>query len=117
MALNLERLSEAGIEIHTLLATGGGALSHIWLQMKADILNRPIVSLGAAQSGTLGCIMLAGVACGIYSSLEDAESVYVKVRHTYTPDSGKHEHYNKWYNKYKKCYEAVKSVMTVDQEV
>lgn len=116
MALNMERLSAVGIQIHTLRATGGGALSPAWLQMKADILNRPVVSLGAAQSGTLGSVMLAGVACGVYASLQEAESALIKIGLTYEPDPQKHERYQSWYRKYKKCYEAVKSVMTADEE-
>ena len=62
MRLNLEKLGESGIDIDSIRATGGGALSENWLQIKADILKKPVVSLGATQSGTLGCIMLAGVA-------------------------------------------------------
>ncbi|MDF2921279.1 MAG: hypothetical protein K0R57_193 [Paenibacillaceae bacterium] len=116
MALNLEQLSAAGIEIRTIRATGGGALSDIWLQMKADIWNLPVVSLGAAQSGTLGCIMLAGAACGIYGSVAEAERIFVKAGRTYAPDPARHEIYRKWYRKYKKCYEAVKTILAADRE-
>jgi xylulokinase len=114
MYLNMERLAYAGINIEKIRATGGGATSSIWLQMKADILNRPIVSLGAAQSGTLGCIMLAGLACGIYESMEEAEKIFVKEEQTYYPNPKKHEEYNKFYKKYKKLYSAVKSVLTAE---
>ncbi|MBT2293703.1 hypothetical protein J7E73_32345 [Paenibacillus albidus] len=112
MLLNMERLIESGIEIRTIRATGGGALSPVWLQMKADILNRPIVSLGAAQSGTLGCIMLAGVACGLYESIEEAERILVHVKETYVPNLEKHEQYMGIYQKYKKLYDAVNDVLT-----
>ena len=111
MYLNMERLAEAGIHIEKIRATGGGATSSLWLQMKADILNVPIVSLGAAQSGTLGSIMLAGLACGIYQSMEEAEKIFVKENQTYYPDPQKHQEYQKFYKKYKKLYSAVKSVL------
>lgn len=84
--------------------------------MKADILNKPIVSLGAAQSGTLGCIMLAGLACGIYKSIEEAEKIFVKVKQTYYPNTEKHEQYKKLYKRYKKLYSTVKTVLTADEE-
>lgn len=112
MLLNMERLMESGIEISTIRATGGGALSTIWLQMKADILNRPVISLGAAQSGTLGCIMLAGVACGIYESIDEAEEILVHVKETYVPNREKHKQYMVLYQKYKKIYGAVKDILT-----
>jgi Sugar (pentulose and hexulose) kinases len=112
MYINIEKLSDAGINIDKIRATGGGASSSLWLQMKADILNKTVISLGAAQSGTLGCIMLAGLACGIYKSMEEAEKIFIKERQTYYPNSQKHEEYKRIYKKYKKLYSAVKSVLT-----
>lgn len=111
MYLNMERLLEAGIEIESIRATGGGANSAIWLQMKADILNKPIISLGAAQSGTLGCIMLAGLACGVYQTMEEAEEVFVKLKRTYYPNLEMHKKYSVFYKKYKKLYGAMREVM------
>ena len=73
---------KAGVIIDTIKATGGGAASSQWLQIKADILKKPIVSLGAAQSGTLGCIMLAGVACGEYKNLDEARITSYNVCYT-----------------------------------
>ncbi|AJG98220.1 hypothetical protein LF65_01615 [Clostridium beijerinckii] len=114
MYINIEKLADAGINIEKIRATGGGATSKLWLQMKADILYKPVISLGAAQSGTLGCIMLAGLACGIYNSMEEAEKIFIQERDTYYPNSQKHEEYKKIYRKYKKLYNAVKLVLTAE---
>ena len=111
MLLNMEKLKEAGIEIKELRATGGGATSKVWLQMKADILNTPVTSLGASQSGTLGCVMLAGIACGIYKDLKEATNIFVKIITTYYPREEKHEEYMKYYEKYKLLYDAVKTIL------
>ena len=110
MRVNMELLEAAGIKIDSLLATGGGARSALWLQMKADILNRPIYSLGEAQSGTLGCIMLSGVACGIYKDLEEAAEVFIRRGAEYQPDPEMHKAYESWYQKYKKLYGAMKEI-------
>lgn len=110
MLLNLERLQEAGVYITELRATGGGATSEVWLQMKADILNCKIVTLGSAQSGTLGCIMLAGVACGIYENIQQAQERLVKLGKEYYPRSEQHEIYMHYYNVYKKIYAATKYI-------
>lgn len=110
MMLNLECLEKAGIQVEELRATGGGAQAEVWLQMKADILNKKIVSLGNAQSGTLGCIMMSGVACGAYKNLQEAEKIFVKTGKEYLPDQKRHEKYQQYYQKYKRLYPAVCSV-------
>ncbi|MNJ00127.1 autoinducer-2 (AI-2) kinase [compost metagenome] len=58
--------------------------------------------------------MLAGVACEIYTSIEEAEQVFIKIKQTYYPDLEKHRQYAKWYRRYKKCYEAAKEVLAME---
>jgi len=111
MLFNLELLEKAGIQVTELRATGGGAKAEVWLQMKADILNKRIITLGEAQSGTLGCIMLAGTACGLYSGLEEAAEIFVKPGKEYVPDQKRYQEYQKYYQKYKKMYAAVSTVV------
>lgn len=111
MRLNLECLEAAGIQVNVLYATGGGAQSPIWLQMKADILNKRIITLGSAQSGTLGCIMLAGVACGVYENLSEASDIFVKPEKEYIPDLKKHDIYMIYYKKYRRMYRAVGNIL------
>lgn len=115
MLLNIEELQKSGIKIQSIRATGGGAASKLWLQMKADILNIPIYSLGAVQSGTLGCIMLAGVACGIYEDIRQASEVFVKIGEIFNPRKEKNDAYMKMYRKYKKVYSAVKYVINEEE--
>ncbi len=111
MLFNLELLEKAGIRVTELRATGGGARAEAWLQMKADILNKRIITLGEAQSGTLGCIMLAGTACGLYQSLKEAAEIFVKPGKEYLPNQERHQEYLKYYRKYKEMYKAVSTVM------
>jgi xylulokinase len=111
MKVNLEHLEAAGISVDSIFATGGGAKSKYWMQLKADIFNRPIVTMEASQSGALGCIMLVAVACGIFSDLEEAGRTFIQKKEVYTPDKLRHEAYMKKYKKYKKMYKAVKSVV------
>jgi len=111
MLLNIERLEEAGIIIDTLYATGGGAASKEWLQMKANILNRSIVTLESDQSGTLGCAMLVGIACGLFENMDEATKKFVKTGKQYKPEPKMHEKYMKLYKKYKKMYNAVKDIL------
>lgn len=109
--LNMERIKAAGISFQSLCSCGGGARSSYWVQLKADVLNLPIESLGSIQAGTLGTVMMAGVGCGIYKNLEEASSVFRKPGIWYEPDKKKHDIYMEKYEQYKKIYHAVKAVM------
>lgn len=111
MMLNLEYLKAAGICPKKLHATGGGAASRVWMQMKADMLNLPIVSLGSAEAGATGCAMTAGVAAGIFKDLEEAASVMVTEKEIYEPRPEMHRAYEAHYQRYRRLYEAVRPLM------
>ncbi|UVI28275.1 FGGY-family carbohydrate kinase [Paenibacillus spongiae] len=102
MRNNLECLSAAGIPIDMLRAVGGGSKSDLWLQIKADIMNRPIERLNMNEAGTVGAIMLAGKAAGVYRSFEEAADVLVKPDRTFYPDQTNVDIYCERYEKYKK---------------
>ena len=78
MRINYEALSGSGIHFKKLHATGGGARSKLWMQMKADVLNLPITALKTADAGTVGSAMLTGIAVGLFSDLEDASAHMVQ---------------------------------------
>lgn len=111
MMVNLERLKAAGICPKKLRATGGGAASGVWMQMKADILNVPVVSLGSAEAGAAGCAMMAGVASGVFRNLEEASSVMIQEKEIYHPRPAVHEAYQAHYQRYRRLYEAVRPLM------
>ena len=104
MKLNLDYLQKAGIAVEKLFATGGGANSKEWLHIKADIYDKEIISLGAAESGTVACILLAGVACGRFRNLEEASKVFITYRDTYFPRKGVKEKYKKLFDQYRMIY-------------
>lgn len=111
MFLNMEKLEEAGIKIKELRATGGGSRSQKWLQMKANIYGKKIKALANVEAGSLGSIMLAGTACGIYKDLQEAENVFIKDFKIYKPNLNVHKKYLEKYQKYKKIYPALKPFM------
>lgn len=108
---NIEHLEEFGIYPEKLYATGGGASSDVWLQIKADILNRPVTSLLAKEAGACGTCMMTGVAIGIFKDLYDARAVFVKEKKTYLPNAENTSLYRKYYEAYKKLYTAVRPIV------
>lgn len=111
MLLNIEIMEEAGIKIEMLRATGGGSSSKTWLQIKADILNRPIVSLGNCEAGTVGSVMLTGVASGAFADLRSAGSLIIHEGETFYPDPARRDVYAGLYQKYKLMYDAIRPLV------
>ena len=114
MLVNLEHLKDSGIHFKMLNATGGGARSAEWMQMKADVLGVPVTALNAVDAGTVGSAMLTGTAVGCFRDLEDAAAHMVVKRKTYEPKKEMHEKYMEIYTRYKKVYHAVRPLMGND---
>lgn len=111
MRLNQELLSDCGVAVAPLHATGGGAKSRVWMQMKADVLNVPVAALTTAEAGATGSAMLVGVALGLYPNLEAAAEKMVKVREVFQPRPEAHARYEEVYQRYKKLYSAVRPLV------
>lgn len=108
MRLNQEKLLEAGIPLAPLRATGGGAKSRLWMQMKADVLNLPVTRLETPEAGACGSAMLCGIASGAFGSLREAAQAMVREKETFLPRSGMHARYEEIYARYRKLYETVR---------
>ena len=109
--MNISELERFGIRPEKLYATGGGASSDVWLQIKADILERTIVSLKAKEAGTCGTCMMVGVAMGIFGDLFEAKEYFVKENKTFVPNKENAEKYRKYYNAYRRIYDAVRPIV------
>jgi len=108
---NIEHLEGFGIAPEKLFATGGAAYSDVWLQIKADILNRPVTSLEAKEAGTCGTCMMVGVAVGLYGDLEQAKGIFVKEKKTFYPNAENVKKYKTYYEAYKKIYDSVRPIV------
>lgn len=106
--LNLETLKDFGIAPKMLLATGGGANSDVWLQIKADVLNIAVTALDGKEIGGAGTAYLAGRAVGMYQQ----NTRLTHPRKVFYPVTEKNIQYKKQFEKYKKIYKAVKGVQS-----
>lgn len=109
MKLNLEILKGSGVNIERLRATGGGAKSSIWTQIKADVIGIPIESLETTEASCTGAAILAGVGVGCFD-YDEAVKRFVKVVDIFYPDKEKNEIYNKKFSKYEKIYQKIKEI-------
>ena len=111
LRVNLETLEEAaGVKIDRLRAMGGGARSKMWLQLKADITGKEVVSLAISECGCLGAAILAGVGVGEYSSVDEAVELLVSEVDLFQPDPDMHEEYTERFTIYPKLYPALREL-------
>lgn len=104
----LESLELAGAVVPPeLRASGGGAQSDLWCQIKADVLDRPIARLGIVHSGCLGAALMAASGVGLAESVRDAAREHVRVERTFAPEAGEGP-YDELYAIYRKLYLALK---------
>lgn len=102
---NLEVLREMSIAPDTILACGGGASSRMWRQMLADVLNCKIQTMESSEGPALGAAILAGVAAGIFSSVEDGcEKCVRKGQELSLPRNDELQRYNSIYTLYSFLY-------------
>jgi xylulokinase len=105
----LEALEEAaGRPCSALRASGGGADSDLWCQMKADVLGRPLERVAVRSSGVLGAAMLAGAGVGLLEDLDHAASRLAAVERRFEPDPEAHERYRDLYE----CYRSLQHDLT-----
>jgi len=111
MRLCVELFQQAGGTIEVLRATGGGAKSPYWLQLKSDLIGIPIAVPSVAEAGCLGCAILAGSATGVYPSIKDAAERLATIDKTYYPDNKFHEAYTERFECYKELYPSLKETL------
>ncbi len=109
--LNLETLKTFSLAPKKLIATGGGARSDVWLQIKADILGLPVTALEGEEIGAVGTAYLAGKALGLYKNGMNPET-----RKTFYPDAKMHACYSEQFDIYRKIYNSVKDLKKREDE-
>ena len=90
---SLAALREMGMDTSRFVATGGGARSDRWLQIKADIWGVPIARPRVTEAGVLGAAILAGMAVGDFASAEEAVTRCVTIERLFEPDPTRHAFY------------------------
>lgn len=77
----------AGQTAEKITAIGGGTRNAFWMQNKADISGRPVVTLEIEEATALGAAMLAGVGAGVYRDLGEAAQRVHKPGKVFEPNA------------------------------
>lgn len=108
---NLEVAEACGAGVTELRAMGGAANSFVWTQIKADVTGKPIAVPSSDTATTLGAALLAGVGVGYYAGFKEAVGSTVSVSRVHEPNKSLVGVYARGYDKYRKLYENLKSLM------
>lgn len=108
---SLEIMRELRVPVEQVRATGGGARSHLWRQLQANIYSTPIHRATADEGPAYGAALLAGVAAGLYENIEETSSL-VKLREEVSePEPEQVVIYEELYEVYRSLYPTTKATM------
>ena len=111
LKVNIDTMAEGGVKINALRATGGGSVSDLRMQIKSDVWNLPIEVMKVKNAGTLGLIIMGGVASGIFKDYHEAMHAMNTPKKTFYPDPKNVAFYAEQYEKYKKLYRMQKEIL------
>ena len=82
---NLDALERFGVEINELRALGGASKSPLWLQIKADLLDKTVTTLACDEATSLGAAMLGAIAAGDFANAAAAQAAMVHAAKSVSP--------------------------------
>jgi len=100
-------LRSLGADTSSFIATGGGAKSDAWLQIKADIFGLPFVRPRITEAGVLGAALLAGLGSGVYAGAAGCAEVAPPPDRIFEPDPRRHSIYTERAELYRELFSSL----------
>lgn len=114
----IEECRRNGTKIDKIRVVGGGALSDTWLQIKASVLNIPVLVLDKKTGDVpFGDALIAGQAVGLYKDLSQSIKDIVTVERVIEPKEEWAMIYDKQYEYFKKFYQDLDSNLKAYAEI
>ncbi|MEZ6243305.1 MAG: xylulokinase [Phycisphaerales bacterium] len=85
MARILDIMRSLPVPVNHIRIGGGGAKSHLWKQMHADVFGAPVSTPGTEEGPSFGAALLAGVGAGVWTCVEEACDTTISIRETIDP--------------------------------
>jgi xylulokinase len=107
-----DRFIALGLDPTEIRVVGGGARSPLWLQAKADVTRRPVRAVRVVEATALGAALLAAVACGTFTGLDEAVKTAVVVDDEPSrPQDATADAYAEGYQRYRALFDAVEAAL------
>jgi xylulokinase len=105
----LEIIRDLGAPPSVVRLSGGGAKSHFWHQLFADVFSQRVATLETQEGSAYGAALLAMIGTGEYASAAELCRTAIKEVTAKEPNSEAAEFYRKRYEIYRSLYPALKS--------
>jgi xylulokinase len=107
----LEIMRDLEVRPTEIRATGGGAVSELWLRLQADVYGAPVHRVAIEEGAAYGAALLGHVAAGTYATVDEATAVVRTLDELTDPDPGAAEVYDVLYGVYRELYPSTRSEM------
>ena len=105
---HFERLMKTRDKAPTVIRlSGGAAKAAVWAQMFADVMQLPVETVAANETGALGVSIGAAAAAGVYADLDEAIANMTEISGRYEPDPKLADIYDRKYALYVKTIECL----------
>ncbi len=99
-------LDSIPLPVDTVRMAGGGANSHVWAQIFADVLGRRVIIPAGTEFGAKGAAIVGGVGLGLYDSYEAGVDATVTIVREYEPDTQKTAIYDDFFAVYRELRQS-----------
>jgi len=108
---SINALRELGVDTSEFIATGGGAKSDQWLQIKADVFGIPFVRPRITEASLLGAAILAGLATGVFANPAEGVERFVERVRVFEPDPHRRRIYQEKQEQYQQLLPSLHDLL------
>lgn len=114
----IEEMNKSGYNINQICATGGGTKNELFLKQHADICGCKMILPKKSEAVLLGSAVLAGVASGIYSNIQEAMAGMNQAGKVIEPEKNQAllNYHNSKYKVFHKMYQDERSYNEIMKE-
>jgi xylulokinase len=109
MRHHVDVFTEKGLPVGNVFAADGGAGSDLWLQIAANVLERPVKRIDKHPGSCLGAAFVAGAGVGTFKDWSHI-SDYVKEGRTFHPEAAAVKGYTDKYRLWRESYERLRTL-------
>ncbi|MBA4096561.1 MAG: carbohydrate kinase [Rhodospirillum sp.] len=106
---HVEVFAERGLAVSQVFAADGGAASDLWLQIAADVLQRPVTRIDRHPGSCLGAAFVAGMGTGLLKDWSDIGR-YVAAGRQFVPGPGATAILDRKYQLWRESYRRLQTM-------